>query len=104
MNVINGLTTGFGQFFHEVVGGPVVAGDDVLNAARGGDDDGTEVVIDGVLFGPEGFAELLGDGGDVGDVAGEEVPMSEVGFEPGGVGFEGFGGVKFGIEGDGEEM
>lgn len=95
---------GLDEFRDEFLGFPVVADEGGLDASRGVDDDGAEVVVEDGAFAGKAEAELLGEGVDLDLGAGGEAPVGGVGLIAGGVAFEDGGGVEFDVEGDREEI
>src|SRR5438270_13254004 len=80
--------SGLEHFAHQIVDGPGVALEDLLNAACGIDDGGAEVMVDGAFLAPEALAEQIGELGRGDGAAGKETTMLRIGFVAIGLGFE----------------
>ena len=77
-----------------------------MDAPGGVDDDGADVVVDRLagIRAPELQPELLADGGDVDEFAGQVIPVRRVGLVAVCVFLEARQGVVIGIDGEAEEM
>src|ERR1051326_4240596 len=94
----------FDQLFDQFVAGPVVPGKDLFYAAGRAYDDSAEVMVQAALLAPENLAELFGNGGNIDEVTGKEVPMLWLRAKALRVGFEDGRSVEIRIERNGKQV